>query len=163
VKQKEETSHTKTGFPTERKSNPVNPPHKYAQDFSAGGKTDRSFGPACDVNTIVKHYDATGIDPHIARKSLEQFGYATSTSYEDAARQIAEVNSSFAALPSEERLEHKNDPQKWVESLIKLQESPVDSTNEPIPEVGVSPDRPAEPQPAAPSPDQGSTNDKKDA
>ncbi len=90
---------------------------KYSQDFSGVSKTDRSFRAGCDVNNIVAHYQATGIDPYADRIPTQRFGHASSQSYEEAMRNVAEINSAFAELPSAERSLHYNDPARWIDHL----------------------------------------------
>lgn len=122
----------------------------FSQDFSGNSKTDQSFSAACDVNNIVRHYEATGIDPHIDRKALEQYGDASSIPYEESMRNVAEVQSAFASLSSLERRQHANDPQTWLEHLQALAADP-----EPLSDSATAP----EPPPAEPPPED-STNDK---
>jgi len=74
---------------------------------------------------------------------LERFGDATTTSYEEAQRHVAEINSAFELLPAGERAEFKNDPSRWVESLIEAQESVQVTDPDAIAEVGSETDRPA--------------------
>lgn len=118
---------------------------KFSQDFSGVSKTDRSFGPACDVNAIVRHYEQTGIDPYISRKAAEQFGDVSSQNYLEAMRTVADVNSAFAELPSAERHAHSNDPQQWIEHL----NTPPD----PEPEIAPPAPSPEAPEPVPPDPD----------
>lgn len=93
---------------------------RFAQDFSGESKTDRSFAAGCNVNNIVRHYQQTGIDPAEDRKALARFGSASSQSYEDAMRLVADIDSAFHELPSKTRAEHANDPQQWIEYLGSL-------------------------------------------
>ena len=65
----------------------------HSVDLSMGGMTDTSFGPSCDVNNIVRHYEQTGIDPFQSRKQLERYGDASTLSYEDAMRNKADYDS----------------------------------------------------------------------
>lgn len=89
------------------------PYKRFSQDFSGESKTDTSFGPACDVNTIVKHYADTGIDPFIHRKSQERFEAATTLSYDEAMRQKAEADSYVANLTPSERAQHIKSFEEW--------------------------------------------------
>lgn len=89
---------------------------KYAQDFSGVSKTDRSFAPAHDVNNIVRHYENTGLDPYESRLANKRFGYATSKTYLEAQREIAEINTAFNELPSAQRAYFQNDPALWIEA-----------------------------------------------
>lgn len=72
---------------------------KYSQDFSGKSLTDQSFAPSCDVNAIVRHYEATGLDPHADRISLARYGEASTLTYEDAMRNAAELASFQAENP----------------------------------------------------------------
>jgi len=113
---------------------------KYSQDFSGNSKTDTSFGPACDINAIVRHYEVTGVDPHESRKLQATFGRVSSRTYDEAMRQAAEVDSAFASLPSKERAEHQNDPMLWLDSLEK---TPPAASQEVEKEASPSPAEPA--------------------
>lgn len=122
---------------------------RLSQDFSATVEhpslTDTSFGPACDVNAIVRHYESTGVDHFQSRKQQERFGDASSTSYSEAMRQKAEVDSAFELLPAAERAEHDNSALSWLEYLEQAKppqeapESPPDPPAEPPPEAATEP------------------------
>lgn len=88
----------------------------FAQDFSGPSRTDQSFKNTCDVNRIIERYIQTGLDPAPGRAE-QTFGFASSKTYEEVTREIAEVNSAFASLPSAERASHSNDPAAWLDSL----------------------------------------------
>jgi len=110
----------------------------FAQDFSGHGKTQQHFKQSCDVNNIVAHYTATGIDPYADRLKQQRFGFASSKTYEEAMRDTAEVNSAFLDLPSAKRAEYQNEPGNWLESLNTAPESLLEAETEPTP----SPDTP---------------------
>ena len=120
-------------------------PRPYSQDFSGNSKTDTSFGPACDVNNIVRHYENTGIDPFITRKQQERFAPASVMTFEEAMRQKAELDSAFLDLPASVRAQHANDPLTWLEYT---QNPPA--PEEPL-EAALSP--PADPAPQGASDD----------
>ena len=122
---------------------------KYAQDFSGGSLTDQSFAASCNVNNIVRHYEKTGIDPYSDRLQNQIFGVATSTSYEEAMRHAAEVNSAFALLPSAERAKHDNNPQQWLDHAVE-------------PEAVYEPPEPSNDPPAKPAPQDASGGDQGD-
>jgi len=118
---------------------------KFSQDFSGKSKTDPSFAPSCNVNTIVKHYEATGIDP-FPDAAKQVFGYATSKTYEEALRETAEVESAFASLPSHVRAQFANDPTRWLDSHETPKEAPEASEvvlDDPAPQDATA----AEPEP----------------
>jgi len=89
----------------------------FAMDFSGESKTQQHFKDACDVNNIVAHFRATGIDPYAERLTNQHFGYASSQTFTEAMQNIAQIQTAFAELPSEERSAHQNDPATWLESL----------------------------------------------
>ena len=72
---------------------------RLSQDFSGDSKTDASFAPSCDVNAIVRHYERTGVDPYIDRKSAARYGEASTLTYADAMRMKAELDSYLAEHP----------------------------------------------------------------
>lgn len=115
---------------------------KYSQDFSeatCGRITDSSYAAAADINNIVRHYEETGIDPFVERKALAQSGEALTTSYEDAMRHKAELDSAFENLTPQERAEHDNSPMAWYQYLGREQASQALSD---VPDV--TPDPPPE-------------------
>jgi len=111
----------------------------FAQDFSGESKTQQHFTESCDVNNIVAAFVSTGIDPHAERLSLQKFGYASSQDFSEAMQNVAEVQSAFAALPSETRQEFGNDPTAWIEHLatpespdeIIVESEPSEAPSEP--------------------------------
>lgn len=116
----------------------------FAQDFSGESKTQQHFKDSCNVNNIVAHYRATGIDPHADRLKQQTFGYATSKSFLEASRDIAEIRSAFQDLAAEERAQFGNDAGLWLDSLTVP--ITIDDLNvEPDVPEDVSP--PAEPTP----------------
>lgn len=105
----------------------------YSQDFSGPSMTDTSFGPACDINTIVKHYAIDGLDPNPERKKLERFGEATTLTYAEAMRQKAEIDSAFENLPDSERAQHNNSVEAWLRHVPETTE--LEGSPEPAPET----------------------------
>ncbi len=97
-----------------------------------------------DVNQIVNHYRMTGIDPYIERSEQQQFGYASSQTFEDALRATAEIQSAFEALPSKIRSEFSNDSGAWLDSLtVPPPEVVPETPPEPSPEPTATPPAPA--------------------
>jgi len=117
---------------------------KYAQDFSGDSVTQQHFKNQCDVNQIVAAYEATGVDPYAHRAQQQNFGFATSKTFEQASREIAEVHSAFAALPSKERSAFANDPAQWIEAI----NTPAEIVEEIIDSAG--PESPSEEAPTPP-------------
>lgn len=118
---------------TKKNNKPIRP---FAQDFSGDGRTQQHFKQSCDVNNIVAHYTATGIDPYADRAAKQIFGFASSQTFEEALRATAEVNSAFASLPSDTRSEFANSPSAWLDHLSTLsvesdENTPPESPQEP--------------------------------
>lgn len=95
------------------------PPAKrrFSQDFSGESKTQQHFSDSADVNNIVASYRATGLDPYAERLKLKRFGYASSQTFSEAMRNVAEIQTSFQELPSNIRQDFQNDPGRWIDSL----------------------------------------------
>lgn len=123
-----------------KKTNSVKRPYPRVQITITGpSKTDESFAPGCNVNSIVRRFAVgTESDPWIARKAQEKFGDATGPSYEEAMRQTAAVNSAFLDLSASERAQHQNDPARWLDTLdtinVELDDSPEASEPPPLEE-----------------------------
>lgn len=121
-----------------------NSKRKFSQDFSGESKTQQHFQASCDVNNIVAAFQTTGLDPRADRVGKESYGFATSQDFSEAMQNIAEINSGFAELPSEERQAFSNDPVQWIDSLA----TPI-PPDDPI----VDSEAPEEPLVAPKSPD----------
>lgn len=120
---------------------------KFSQDFSAGGKTQQHFKASSDVNNIVAHYTATGVDPLADKIGKQKFGYATSQTYDEAMRVTAEINSAFAHLPSAERSSFGNSPSNWIdhmatERLVLDNPPPPEKPQEPVSDDTPTPSSP---------------------
>lgn len=72
---------------------------RFGQDFSGESLTDTSFAPSCDVNNIIRHYEATGFDPHAHRKELAHFGEVPSLTFSEAMQNKAAFDSYVAENP----------------------------------------------------------------
>lgn len=76
--------------------------------------TKQSFKDECDINNIMKRYQATGIIDHV-RDASPQYLDATTFDFQSAQNIIAEANSIFAAMPSQLRDRFHNDPVELLE------------------------------------------------
>lgn len=107
--------------------------------------TDQAGKAEADVNRIIERYSQTGLPPS-GNQVPRKFGFASSKTYAQVAREMAEVNSAFAALPSAERLSHSNDPAVWLDHIAESQDEPPEKTpSEPSEEPSTPP--PGEPPP----------------
>lgn len=89
----------------------------FSQDFSGESKTQQHFTESVNVNNIVRHFVQTGVDPYADRLKNQNFGYASSQDFTEAMQNIAQINTAFAELPSEERSAFGNDPARWIDHL----------------------------------------------
>lgn len=115
---------------------------RFAQDFSMekhGRKTDSSFAAACDVNAIVKHYSKTGVDQYADRIPQARYEEASTQTYDEAMRIVAELDSAFNEQPDSVRSQHPNSA-AWLEYLGTVGEAPPEAS-----EASETP--PAEPAP----------------
>lgn len=124
-------------------------PGRFQQDFSGNSKTQQHFKDSADVNNIVAHFLSTGVDPHEDRKLKQQFGYASSLDFSEAMRNIAEINTAFAELPSDERMTFGNDPSRWIGHLT----TPPPEADEIEPQTASQDVSEAPPSDPAPDPD----------
>lgn len=84
-------------------------------DFTnAVSRTQQQFKEECDINSILGKFRRTGVIDHVNRYNGD-YGFATSTSFQEAMNQVAEVNSMFASLPSEIRNRFANDAGAFLE------------------------------------------------
>lgn len=124
---------------------------KYALKFTEPSHTQTHFKDSCNVNRIVSHYRQHQVWPENVRRE-PQFGYATSRTFEEAARQVAEIRSAFAELPSAERALHQNDPALWLDHLASVTDTVTldDAKTPPAATPGLS-----EPPLVPPNPNEG--------
>ncbi len=112
--------------------------------------TQQHFKASVDVNTIVKNYARTGIDPYENRKANMRFSEQTGQSFTEALYRVAEINSAFADLPAAERNSFSNDPSRWLDSI----QYPDKGTTEIVPSADVQEvdliDPPIDPPPEPP-------------
>lgn len=122
------------------KSQPQKQPVKrpFSQDCSGPSPVQQHFKDSCNVNNIVAHFAQTGVDPYAERKSAEQFGYASSQSFAEALRNVAECESAFAELSAKERSAHSNSVGRWLDHL-NTPPDPVTEITPPPPAEEVSP------------------------
>ncbi len=74
----------------------------------------QQFKEDCDINTIMKRYNKTGLIDHVAQHQPE-YGFATPQQYHQSMNIIAQAESMFNDLPSGLRNEFQNNPQAFLE------------------------------------------------
>lgn len=86
-------------------------------DFSSGGMTKQSFKDECDINVIMKRYEATGVIPFPERAAQGQYLDVSQVDFVDAMRLVADAKSAFQNLPSRIRDRFGNDPAALLSAL----------------------------------------------
>lgn len=81
-------------------------------------RTKQSFKADCDINTILKRFDKTGVLTHVNRRQPIYIDASEMHSYRDALNQVIQVESHFAELPSDIRAEFDNDPAVYLDWVV---------------------------------------------
>ena len=79
----------------------------------------------CDIKTIIKQHDRTGIIQHVARGVAEYGDYSEVHEYREALDLINHADESFAGLPSDVRKMFNNDAARFMKRLRKKYGSQV--------------------------------------
>ncbi len=80
------------------------------------GKTQQHYKDECDINTIIRKYNDTGLLP-MNMAGPPQYGYATSQTFTEALQTVALSTQEFMKLPSEIRTEFNNNPAEFLDAL----------------------------------------------
>lgn len=101
--------HPKTNFRTA-----YSPKSRQQIHFTGPSRTKQSFKDECDINTIMRRYQSTGILPDLMNQKNPQFLDVTGIDYQEAMQTVAEAHSLFQELPSRIRNRFKNDPAEFL-------------------------------------------------
>lgn len=83
----------------------------------------QSFKDECDINTIVKRFNVTGLLPQSAKVPRYDL-FENVIDFHTAMNAIAEARESFDMLPAEVRAKFQNDPGKFVDFCSKKENLP---------------------------------------
>lgn len=86
--------------------------------FTEPTRTKQSMKDECDINLILKRYQATGVISHVSSKQPIFADVSNFDTYDKCLAYINKAEDAFNALPSELRLKLDNNPQNLV-SFIK--------------------------------------------
>lgn len=89
-------------------------PGKHDEQGNIIYTTEQHHKNECDVNTIIRKYDKTGLISHISRFEAS-FGNLTGLDYKEAMDTVVNAQNEFNALPGEIRERFQNTPQKFLE------------------------------------------------
>lgn len=87
--------------------------------------THQSMAPECDINTIMKKYEKTGILEH--RNTFDgQYGnfLDVPSDYHEAMNAVLEANDMFESLPAKVRKRFHNDPGAFIEFATDAENLP---------------------------------------
>lgn len=86
-------------------------------NVSGASMTKQSFKDECDINVIMKRYEASGILPGMERAGQARYLDCTGVDYVEAMRVVADAKSAFGELPARLRDRFENDPAKLIAFL----------------------------------------------
>lgn len=89
----------------------------YRADISFEGEvslTKQSEAEACDINVIMKRYEATGFLPQSDGRTPQYGDFSTMETFQEALHIVSSANASFYALPAEIRARFQNDPAQFL-------------------------------------------------
>lgn len=119
--------------------------------------TKQSFKEECDINNIVRRFEATGQIDHINQAAAQglYMDLPTGLDLQAGLDMIHQAEAAFMALPADVRAEYGNDPVRFVEAF----NNPTDAQQERFIALGLAKDtRQSPPEvkppaaPPAPSP-----------
>jgi phage internal scaffolding protein len=84
--------------------------------FNGPGRTIQSFKDECDINTIMKRFEATGQVSHLNNRA-PQFGDVDAFDFRTAMDLVLDARAKFDALPSKVRDRFANDPARLLAFL----------------------------------------------
>lgn len=79
------------------------------------GKTEQAHKASCDINSILKQYDRTGLITHVNRIQAEYGDYTAINEYQQSLNLVIKAQADFDALPSAIRKRFGFDPGLFVE------------------------------------------------
>ena len=81
-------------------------------------KTKQSHKKECDIHTILKQYDRTGLLTHVSKKPPMFIDLANVPDYRSALNNVNEAETLFYQLPSATRAEFENDPGLFLDFCV---------------------------------------------
>ena len=103
--------------------------------------TKQSFKDECDINNIMRRYEATGVIQHLSGRTAEFGDYISELDFQQSMNAVILAQDMFAALPARVRDRFGNDPARMLGFL----EDP--KNREEAIELGLVNAPPAEPAP----------------
>lgn len=91
------------------------PRHRVSHDFSEPRMTEQNHRKTCDVRTIMKKYERSGVIEHVNRYGGRYGDFLSASNYHEAMNQVLRAQDMFNSLPSSVRSRFENDPAKFLE------------------------------------------------
>ena len=89
-------------------------PHKRVTIKTGDGLAKQAFKEECDINTIMKKYEKTGLIAHVNAHGGDYGDYLSVTDYHTAMTQITEAQEAFMSLPAKLRERFGNNPANFL-------------------------------------------------
>lgn len=79
--------------------------------------TEQHHKNDCDINTILKRYDKTGLITHVNNMQATYGDFTEVNEYQESLNLVMAAQQSFADLPSNIRKRFSNDPGEFMEFI----------------------------------------------
>lgn len=83
--------------------------------FMKPSMTKQSFKAECDINTIMKKYEKTGLISHVAKHNGRYGDFLAAPDYLDAMVSVVQAQEAFSTLPAALRKRFGNDPAEFLD------------------------------------------------
>lgn len=89
---------------------------RYPQKHTGETLTEQHHKDSCDVNNIIKRYEATGLIENMQTRT-PRWEYASAQTFDEAARIVASANTQFEELPAHIRKKFGNSTETFLDAL----------------------------------------------
>lgn len=79
--------------------------------------TKQSHKAECDINTILKKYEKTGVITHVNNQAPKYGNFENTEDYQTSINSVMEAQANFDGLPSKIRARFGNDPAQLIEFI----------------------------------------------
>ncbi len=112
-----ETIDADTGEITPTPIRNANPSTRVAVRHHPSGPSlaKQSFREECDINTIMKKYEKTGLIEHLNRHQGDYGNFIGYEAYHESLNKLLAAQEAFASIPSSIRRKFGNDPAEFLE------------------------------------------------
>lgn len=88
---------------------------RVAIEFPEQGMTEQCHKKDCDITTILKRYDKTGLITHVNNAVAEYGDFTLINEYQESLNTVIKAQEAFEELPSAIRKKFANDPGNFLE------------------------------------------------